>query len=155
MPITDNSLELTEVPLKELTLPEIFDALLDEEVLIVTGYEATRGKDILVRLDRRRYDVTQISFEVAPIEYGKRYWSLHEVSVNALSVHDVYLYDEGLYSLSHEYSPNAIVYFDNGTTDMQVAIIDKVYTDVADNIYYTLDNELGYFTEEELTSTVI
>lgn len=154
MPLTDiSSLSLTEVYLEELTLTEIFNALLEEQVLVVSGYEATRGKDVLVRLDRRKFDLTQISFEVDPIEYGQRYWSMHEVSLNALSIHDVYLYDESLYSINHKYNPNMIVYFDSGEEELQVAVVDRVFTEASGDIYYTLDNEEGYYLEAELTPT--
>lgn len=141
---------LIELKLKELSLEETWEFLQEGYTVVVTNYEETRGKDVLVRLDKRRHTVTQISFDVAPIEYGERYWTVHNVSINALSLHSVFLYEESLYSIEHAYSPGTIVYFDDGAHPSQVAVVDRVFIDELANVYYTLDNEEGYFLEAEL-----
>lgn len=151
MPIEDpKEFELTELQLNELSLNETWESLQRGETIVVANYEETRNKDVLVRLDKRRYTVTQISFDVDPIEYGQRYWTIHNVSINALSLHKVYPYVESLYSIKHRYSPEAIVYFDDGVLPRQIAVVEKVFVATTGEIYYTLMNEEGYYHELEL-----
>lgn len=145
-----DGLGLIELKLNELSLVEAWDRLQEGKYIILASYEETRGLDVLVRLDKRKYTVTQISFDTSPIEYGERYWTIHNVSINALSLGRVFAYDEDLYSIEHKYNPDSIVYYDDGETPRQIAVVDKVYTSSHGDIYYTLDNETGYYAENEL-----
>lgn len=152
MPVSDIlELGLTELNLKELSLDEVLNHLQAGEVVVVKKYEQTRGADVLVRFDRRKFTVTQISLDVEPVAYGQRHWRIHGVPINALSLHTVYLYEEAKYFLNNKYTPGSIVYVEDVEKPRQIAVVDKVFYDLNNQVYYTLDNLEGlYFTEAEL-----
>ena len=152
MPVSDIlELGLKELNLKELSLDEVLDHLQAGEVVVVKSYEETRGVDVLVRFDRRKYVVTQISFDVEPVAYGARHWEYHAVAINALSLNRVYLYEEAKYFLKNGYTPGSIVYIEDAEKPRQIAVVDSVFYDLDNRVYYTLDNLEGlYFTEAEL-----
>ena len=52
-----------------------------------------RGKDILVRINDKKYKVTEISHDANIFEYEKPYWQIHNVSLNAISLHNTYKKD--------------------------------------------------------------
>lgn len=152
MPVSDIlELGLKELNLKELSLDEVLDHLQAGEVVVVKSYEATRGADVLVRFDRRKYTVTQVSYDVDPVGYGERHWAMHGVAINALSLNRVYLYEEAKYFLNNKYTPGSIVYIEDDAKPRQIAVVDSVFYDLDNRVYYTLDNLEGlYFAEAEL-----
>lgn len=143
-------LGLTELKMQELSLEEVWAHLQAGDYVVVERYEETRGKDVLVRLDKRRHTVTQISFDVEPVAYGERYWAFHGVTINALSLNKVYLYDEAKFLVKTKFKPLDIVYYSDAEVPRQIAVVDKVFYTLAGVPYYTLQNVEGYYSEAEL-----
>ena len=152
MPIyNEQASGLVSLQLNDLTLEEAFMHLTLGEVLVLEGYEQTRSKDVLVKLDKRKYEVTMISLDTNPIVPGKRLWQVHNVSVNALSLHRVYLYDEYTYSMSFKHRPDSVVRLNNPKTE-HVYTIAEVLASPDKEVYYKLHTLDGYYREDELTA---
>lgn len=151
MPIYDISgLSLVELELEELDLAAVMTSLMLGDILVIKGYEDTRGKDILVKLDNRKHQVTHISFDVDPITFRDRYWMIHNVSLNALSLQPVYRYDEYTYSMQYKYNPRDVVQIDTPEGVDSVYLVSSVLVSPDKEVYYTLEGIDGYYTEAEL-----
>ena len=150
MPVYNKEeLELVTLDLENLSLPDTLTSLMLGDTLVIRGYESTRGKDILVKLDDRKHKMTYISFDLDPFNPSERYWLIHNVSLNALSLHDVYRYDEYTFSLAYKYKPRDLVQIE-GRPDI-VHIINNVHVSPDKEVYYTLEGLDGYYQENELT----
>lgn len=146
--LEEAGVELTQLDLEPLSFEEVLLRLLDGETLVIKEYEKTRGKDVLVRLDKRKYPNTQISYDVDPLGVRQPFWQMYNVSLNALSLHQVVPYD-GIYANVHPlYANGSVVHY----TDEEniVAIVERVYIDQNNEVFYTLYGELGYYAEAEL-----
>lgn len=149
--------DLEEVSTKPLELKETLEALFEGKVILLTTYEDTRDKDILVRLkDTKNGQVTQVSNTSSAMSGfvgSKNYWSLHDVTINMLSMYPTYIYDPAAYNIGYRYSPNTIVEHTSSHGDLDVAVITKILTDEECNFYYKLSGEGDrLYREEELTA---
>lgn len=153
MPIFDSGeLILTKLNMTNIELEESLSRLLNGEILLIKGYESSRGKDVLVRLDRRKYDVTEVSFHTNPIGDHPPIWQMHPVEINTFSLHDVFPYDEDVYRLNPKYGPGAVVKYSE--SPFLVATINEVYYGEDNLVYYTLHGLDGYYLETELVDYV-
>ena len=149
-----NENDLVPVEVKCLTLEESIDELFKGNVIVLQNYEKTRGKDILVRLNDKKYKVTEISHDANIFEYEKPYWQIHNVSLNAISLHNVYkkeVYDTiGGFKLL----PGSVVQIlQRG--ELVLAVIDNVYrVEGSKDMYYTLSDREGYYKATEIESIV-
>lgn len=157
MPVlAEELIDLQELRLERLSLEESWDELQAGGTIVIEKYESTQGKDILVRLNKRQHTVTQISFDVAPIVGGfdKRFWQIFNVSINALSLKNVYRYDEALYNLKNQFNVDAIVEYASTAGGKDVAVVTAVFMDAAGDFYYALSRETQLYKETELTSAI-
>ena len=152
MPIYDaEAQDLVNLELNDLSLEEAFMYLNMGETLVIAGYEQTRGKDVLVKLDKRKYEVTMISLDIKPIVAGKRLWQVHNVSVNALSLHKVYKYNEYTYSMEFKFYPGSAVRIKEPATE-HIYAVEAIFASPEKEIYYKLHTLDGYYHENELTT---
>lgn len=149
MPIVNPDLvNLILLDMEPLSLDESFEALLDGEVLVIKEYEKTRRKDVLVKLDRRKYPVTYISYD-SKNTHENVYWEMHNVSINSLALHTVVRYDPLLSDVKFSFTIGDVVQIDK-EDEVDIDFIDAIWINEDRQIYYTLNKEEGYFHESEL-----
>lgn len=147
--LKSNEIELTPVDVSCLTLEESIEELFKGNVIVLQNYEKTRGKDILVRLNDKKYKVTEISHDANIFEYEEPYWQIHNVSLNAISLHNAYKKDVYDNLKKYKFLPGTVVHVE-GLEKNEVSIVEQMYQDTLGNVYYTLGDREGYFLEDEL-----
>ena len=145
-----NETDLYPVEVRCLTLEESIDELFKGNVIVLQNYEKTRGKDILVRINDKKYKVTEISHDSNIFEYEKPYWQIHNVSLNAISLHNVYKKDVYDSLKKYKFLPGTVVHV-GGLEENKVSIVEQVYQDtLLGNVYYSLGDREGLYSEDEL-----
>lgn len=144
---------LSEVPFTIYqTLDEKLGALLDGEILLIKGFEQRYDNDVLIRLDKQKFTVTQISYDKEELEMQARYWITFNIGINDLSLFTVYKYEEGVFNHTNKFKLNDVVLYRSidGRTDK--AIIEKVYVSNLDHkqYAYSLSRDDGLYVEEDL-----
>ena len=145
--LNENDLNLVEVSC--LTLEESIDELFKGNVIVLQNYEKTRGKDILVRINDKKYKVTEISHDSNIFEYEKPYWQIHNVSLNAISLHNVYKKDVYDSLKKYKFLPGTVVHV-GGLEKNKVSIVEQMYQDSLGNVYYSLGDREGLYSEDDL-----
>lgn len=144
-----NENDLVPVEVSCLTLEESIDELFKGNVIVLQNYEKTRGKDILVRINDKKYKVTEISHDANIFEYEKPYWQIHNVSLNAISLHNTYKKDVYDNLKKYKYLPGTVVHVGDLEKN-KVSIIEQMYQDSLGNVYYSLGDREGFYSEDEL-----
>ncbi|AAY53400.1 hypothetical protein [Listeria phage P100plus] len=128
-------------------------ALLTGETLLVRGLEKSTNADVLVKLDDRKYPVTQISYEISITDnvFRERYWTIYDISINALSLYDVFLFEEDnpAYELKIQVSDNVQYTSISGVKDTAKVI--AIYEDEEKNLFCELSREDTLYPLVELT----
>ena len=131
-----NENDLVPVEVRCLTLEESID-------------EKTRGKEILVRIKDKKYKVTEISHDANIFEDEKPYWQIHNVSLNAISLHNTYKKDAYDNLKKYKFLPGTVVHVGDLEKN-KVSIIEQLYQDSLGNVYYSLGDREGFYSEDEL-----
>lgn len=145
-----------EIAMVELEFKDTVDALFDGKIILLSTYENDKSKDVLIRFrETRNGTVTQItkpSSNMSGFTGVRRYWSLHDVSLNTLSMFPTYVYDPAVYKIGNKYEPKTTVYYTTDDKEEDVAIIKNVYRDEECNFYYRISGEGELmFKEEDLS----
>ena len=144
-----NENDLVPVEVSCLTLEESIDELFKGNVIVLQNYEKTRGKDILVRINDKKYKVTEISHDANIFEYEKPYWQIHNVSLNAISLHNAYKKDEYDNLKKYKFLPGTVVHVGELEKN-KVSIVEQLYQDSLGNAYYALGDREGLYSEDDL-----
>lgn len=145
--LNENDLEPVEVSC--LTLEESIAELFKGNVIVLQNYEKTRGKDILVRINDKKYKVTEISHDANIFDYEKPYWQIHNVSLNAISLHNTYKKDVYDNLKKYKFLPGTVVHV-GGLENNKVSIVEQMYQDSLGNVYYSLGDREGFYSEDDL-----
>lgn len=146
--LNEEDLELVEV--RSLTFEESIQELLDGGIIVLQDYEKTRGKDVLVKLDTRKYAITKISHDANIMDYEEPYWQIHNVSLNAISLHIAY--KKEVYDSLKEYKflPGNVVHV-VGEDPLKVSVVEDVYRDrITGEVFYALGDREGMYRTEDL-----
>lgn len=144
-----NENDLVPVEVRCLTLEESIDELFKGNVIVLQNYEKTRGKDILVRINDKKFKVTEISHDANTLEYEKPYWQIHNVSLNAISLHNAYKKDEYDNLKKYKFLPGTVVHVGDSEKN-KVSIVEQMYQDSIGNAYYSLGDREGLYAEDDL-----
>lgn len=137
----------TQIPYEEYyTLEEKMQALFHEEVLLVKKLDRHTAQSMLVKLDRKKYDVAHVASDVNNPE-----WVLQNVGLNDLSLSCVFRYDEELFAHKNKYMKNDVVQFIGADRNGDAVIIENVFES---NTYpgryaYTLSGAYMLYAEDE------
>jgi hypothetical protein len=147
--------EYTPLQLHEYgTLAEKLEALMGGEILFIKRFERAEGMgaDVLVRLEEKKFTVTQISYDVQMDEHSDRFWTTFNVGLNDLSLFTCFKFDEGSFGLTNKYTINDIVTYTSVDGIRDSAIIEEVYVNNNDpsQFAYRLSRDLGVYAEEDL-----
>lgn len=138
------------------TLDEKLEALLRGETLYLKGFERNSGEDVLVRLVRNKFTLTQMTYDVDDSEAEPRYWVTYNVGLNDLSLFTVIKFEEGIHLHDHKYEINDIVQYIDSEGKWESAIIEEVYVtnDGSDLYAYKISREPELFDEADLVKHV-
>ena len=149
-----NENDLVPVEARCLTLEESIDELFKGNVIVLQNYEKTRGKDILVRINDKKYKVTEISHDANIFDYEKPYWQIHNVSLNAISLHNVYKKEVYDTIKSFKLLPESVVQIRQGG-ELVLDMIESVYRlEGTKDMFYTLSGREGYYRVIDIESIV-
>lgn len=135
------------------TLEEKLQALLRGEILFLKNFEKGSGQDVLVRLEQKKFTISQISYDIyQEPELNPRYWITHNVGLNDLSLFTAIKFEEGMHNYSNKYMINDIVQYHDENGKLESAIIEEVYVKQDDyNLYaYKISGEEALTPEENL-----
>lgn len=150
---TIDSSQYTLIPFETLsTLTEKVQALLDGDVLFIKKFEKQEGADVLVRLDQRRYTVSQISYDISESEDNTRFWTTFNVGLNDLSLYTVFRFKEDVFRKECKYMIGDKVSYTSIDGKIDSAIIEGVYEHSTDptKFAYRLSRDEGLYAEDEL-----
>lgn len=139
------------------SLQEKIGALFRGEILYLKNFEKGTGADVLIRIEQKKFAVSQISYDVyKEPELNPRYWITFNVGLNDLSLFTAIKFEEGMHKYTNKYMINDIVQYENESGVVDSAIIEEVYVLNTDyNIYaYKLSREEGLYAEEDLIQHV-
>jgi hypothetical protein len=145
--------EYTKIPFEQYkTLEEKMQALLNGEVLFIKKFEVQEGADVLVRIIRKKFTVSQISYDVEASEQDDRYWVTFNVGLNDISLFTCFKFVEGAFNLENKYMINDKVEYLSVDGNYDAAVILEVYQH---NIYpeqfaYRLSRDGALYAEDEL-----
>lgn len=135
------------------TLEEKLQALLRGEILFLKNFEKGSGQDVLVRLEQKKFTISQISYDTyQDPELAPRYWITYNVGLNDLSLFTAIKFEEGMHNYSNKYTINDIVQYYDENGKLESAIIEEVYVKQDDyNLYaYKISGETDIVSEENL-----
>jgi len=129
------------------------NALLNGEILFIKNFESNEGADVLIQLVQKKFQVTQISYDIHADEDNPRYWTTFNVGINDLSLFTVFKFEEDIFELNNKYTINDTVNYttEEGTSD--TAIIEAVYQSNNDPgvFAYKLSQEQNLYLEDDLS----
>lgn len=131
LPVGVEISDLKDISVKAIGFRGAIEALLDNKVIVVKGYENTRHSDILVKLAEKGLPVTRIAFNVGRQETGEwfqPFWSVYDLPMNALVTQDCYLYTEDWGNYDPAFLIDDIVYYKDEHGVQDSAIVTKVLT---------------------------
>lgn len=147
----------TEIPFTIYkTFREKMEALLDGETLLIKSFEQKTGADVLIRLNKQKFTVIQISYDIVEVAPGERYWVTFNVGINDLSLFTVYRFEEGVFNHGNKFKINDIVKYQSVDERRDTAIVEQVFVSDEDpNQYaYKLTRDDGLYQEEDLVKHV-
>jgi hypothetical protein len=134
------------------TVEEKLQALLNGEVLYMKEFEKKSGGDVLIRLEKKKFTLTQISYDLSESESDPRYWVTFNIGLNDLSLFTAIRFEEGLPVHGHKYEINDIVNYESADGAKDTAVVEAVYVSNLDpNQYaYRLSRDTELYAEEDL-----
>ncbi|AMQ66484.1 virion structural protein [Bacillus phage Shbh1] len=135
------------------TLEEKLAALLRGETLYLKGFERKSGGSVLIRLERKKFELIQISHDLSESEVNPRYWVTYNVGLNDLSLFTAIKFEEGLPAYKHKYQINdTVLYVSRDGNIRDSAIVEEVYVSIVDpdQYAYKLSRDDGLYSEEDL-----
>jgi hypothetical protein len=138
------------------SLSDKIQALIDGEVLFIKKFEKQQESDVLVRLEKKKFTVTQISYDVKEGPNDPRYWVTFNLGFNDLSLFTCFRFSDTLFNLEHKFMINDIVYYTSEDGSRDSAIIEEVYQHITDptKFAYRLSRDSGIHAEEDLTQHI-
>ena len=139
------------------SLEEKMNALLRGEVLYLKNFEKGTGADVLVRIQQKKFTISQISYDIYQVpELAPRYWVTFNVGINDLSLFTAIKFEEGLHTYSNRFMINDIVQYTTEAGIRDSAIIEEVHVSKTDKAFYAykLSNAEGLYAEEDLVQHV-
>lgn len=134
------------------TLSGKMNALMNGEVLFIKKFERQEGADVLVRLQQKKYSVTQISYDVRANNEDPRYWVTFNLGINDLSLFTCFRFVEDTFQKGNKFMINDVVSYISEDGRWDTALIDEVYMHVTDptKFAYRLSRDNGIYEEEGL-----
>jgi hypothetical protein len=134
------------------SLNDKIQALLSGEVLFIKKFEKQEESDVLVRLEQKKFTVTQISYDIKENPADPRYWVTFNLGFNDLSLFTCFRYNDALFNLEHRYMINDIVQYISEDGARDSAIVEEVYQNISDptKFAYRLSRDGGVYAEEDL-----
>ncbi|UJJ74699.1 hypothetical protein Goe25_01510 [Bacillus phage vB_BsuM-Goe25] len=134
------------------TLLEKMRALLDGKTLLIKGFEQRNKLDVLIRLEQKKFTVSQISYDVHQTEDDPRFWVTYNIGVNDLSLFTCFEFEEGSFELSNKFMVNDVVLYVSEDGRSDTAIVEEVYVSTVDpaQFAYKLSRDDGLYAEEDL-----
>ena len=138
------------------TLNDKIQALLDGEVLFIKKFEKQEGADVLVRLEQKKFTVSQISYDISVNGIDPRYWITFNLGLNDLSLFTCYKFSEDVFGKEHKFMINDVVSYTSVDGLQDTAIVEEVYQHNIDpdKFAYRLSRDNGLYAEEELVKNV-
>jgi hypothetical protein len=133
------------------------DFLLNGGVLLIKKFEQKQDSDVLIRLEDKKFTVSQISYDLVDNVNDPRYWITFNVGINDLSLYTAYQFEEGIFTLGQKYMINDVVNYisEDGAADS--AVIEEVYQSNIDpnQFAYKLSRDPnGLYAEEDLIQNI-
>ncbi|AGK86954.1 virion structural protein [Bacillus phage SIOphi] len=135
------------------TLEEKLQALLSGEILYIKKFEKREGGDVLVRLEKKKHTVSQISFSLKPAEGEERFWVTYNIGINDLSLFTCFKFEENTFNYTNKFMINDVVFYESEDGRKDTAIVEGVYVSIVDpDVFaYKLSRDDGIYAEEDLT----
>ncbi|WP_145475507.1 hypothetical protein, partial [Staphylococcus hominis] len=95
------------------TLEEKLQALLNGETLYIKKFEKREGGDVLVRLEKKKHTVSQISFTLKPAEGEERFWVTYNIGINDLSLFTCFKFEENTFNYTNKFMINDVVFYES------------------------------------------
>jgi hypothetical protein len=138
------------------SLNDKIQALLSGEILFIKKFEQQQESDVLVRLEQKKFTVSQISYDIRENPDDPRYWVTFNLGFNDLSLFTCFRFNDALFNLEHKFMINDIVQYisEDGTRDS--AIVEEVYQHITDptKFAYRLSRDGGVYAEEDLVQNI-
>ena len=134
------------------TLSDKVQALVEGKILFIKKFERQQGADVLVRLEQKKYTVTQISYDLSVNDSDPRYWVTYNIGINDLSLFHCFKFDEDLFRQNNKYMINDVVNYTSVDGRNDSAIIEEVYVSLTDpdKFAYRLSRDNEIYAEEDL-----
>jgi hypothetical protein len=147
--------EYTLIPFETYnTLEEKLQALLNGELIYIKKFERQEGADIIARLIKKKFTVTQITYDTKVTSLDDRYWVTFNLGINDLEMFTCFKFKEGIFSYTNKYMVNDMVYYEStdapGGRDS--AIVEEVYVSITDpkEFAYRLSRDGQIYAEKDL-----
>lgn len=124
---------LTVVPDTDLSMEASFEALTQNETLVISKYEASTGADVFVKLDLTR------DKPITLISYDKTTFMNYPLPLNALSLYKTYVYDSKYYGELNLNVDDLVKYRDDQGV-IVASIVTGAFIDKDGLQYFQLDN---------------
>jgi hypothetical protein len=135
------------------TLEDKFNALWNGEVLFIKKFEKREGADVLARIDKRKYPVTQISYDKYQTSFDSRGWNIFNLGMNDLALFTCFRFEEGIFQYTNRFMINDMVNYVSVDGRKDSALIEGVYVSKTNpsQFAYKLSRDEGLYAEEELS----
>jgi len=152
-----NELELEQYTLIPFatyeTLEAKLQALLAGEILFLKKFERNEGVDVLIKLERKKFTVAQVSYDVTMRDVDiPRYWTTYNIGLNDISLFTCFKFEEGAFTKENKYMINDRVLYVSIDGRKDAAVIEEVYQHNTDptKFAYRLSRDGAIYTEDEL-----
>lgn len=135
------------------SLNEKLEYLLNGGTLLLKKFEQKLDSDVLIKLEDKKFTVSQISYDIEESVDNPRYWITFNVGINDLSLYTAYKFQEGIFILGQKYMINDIVNYTSADGQVDSAVIEEVYQSNSDpnQFAYKLSRDpAGLYAEEDL-----
>lgn len=128
------------------TLIDKMEALYKGETLYVKDLEQT-SKNVLVRLDQKKFDVTKIAYNIDDPE-----WVIYNIGLNDLSLSAAFRYDKVLMSHKNKYMTGDVVTLQTPGGKDTLVVIEEVFQSIEDpdKYAYRLSDLNRLYSEDQL-----
>lgn len=109
------------------SLEEKLEALMSGKTLLVRGLGNSYQSDVLIRMENKKYQITQISYTVSGKKKKPRQWISYNIGLNDLSLLTVYRYNPKVFSYPNKFRVNDVVTYYTSTGEQERAIVEDVY----------------------------
>jgi hypothetical protein len=138
------------------SLNDKIQALLSGEILFIKKFEKQQESDVLVRLEQKKFTVSQISYDIRENSDDPRYWVTFNLGFNDLSLFTCFRFNDALFNLEHKFMINDIVQYISADGTRDSAIVEEVYQHITDptKFAYRLSRDGGIYAEEDLVQNI-